>query len=162
MSDFRGMSIAQDTGAETCIVDDGSQEIDSQKPILRLRSLLIQSSLLPDCPNSSLDGSSSPASCLTTSSAETSLSISMSSDDSVSSLVPDDLPVEIDRSTDTMKHVNSSTKQDTDFVVLRFTYLLVILVIMLADGLQGELWMHHSATRCLNFVDGRPVNSHFL
>ena len=133
----------QEHGAESCILDgnDDIDKMDSHKPILQLRSLLLKSSLFPECAKRTLDGSSSPCTtCSTTSIDESGLGLSMSSQDSVASSVPDELQSEVDSTADS-KDTRNSTKQETDFFVLRITYLLVTLVIMLADGLQGKKYI---------------------
>ena len=138
-----------ENGTESSILDgtDDMQRMDSHEPILHLRSLLIESPIFSKCSNHSLDGSSSPSTtCSTTSIDESGLAFSMSSQDSVASSVPDEHQNE-DSTADSKEIINSS-KQEADFFALRITYLLVTLVIMLADGLQGKaLHMLHSFRR---------------
>jgi len=137
-------------GAESFVDDsigDDSQDEGQDKSIQQLRSLLIESSLAA-CQHStcSVDdgcGSCSPitSSCSTPPNGEDSgLSMSVSSEESVGSSIPDELnqsPLRCDVGDQT----GAVAKKNSDFFLLRITYLLVTLVIMLADGLQGKIYI---------------------
>lgn len=148
MADLYRISSEREPGNEPFIVDsigEDSQDAGQDESIQQLRSLLIGSSLACQHSTSSVDEcceSCSPitSSCSTPSNVEDSaLSISLSSEDSVGSSIPDELNQSSPRCGD--DRTGAVTKKNYDFFLLRITYLLVTLVIMLADGLQGKIFV---------------------
>jgi len=127
------------TGSSISYSDD-----DSQRSILQLREVLIHCPSLPvgSAGHRSCDGSLSPTSTICSTppngEEESHLSMSTTMDDSqasVSSFPAVLSPLRSDEVCNLEQHEGTS---DRDFILLRITYLLVTLVIMLADGLQGE------------------------
>jgi len=145
------MSIERDRqGGESCTTSESQYE-EQDKSIQQLRSLLLDSSLpCQQSKNSGFDaddtgcGSFSPisSSCPTPPNGEDSSSLSSpmwasSSEASVGSNLSDgEQPDQSSHLDCEVEHTTTCKK--SDFFLLRTTYLLVTLVIMLADGLQGK------------------------
>ena len=149
------MTASLQSRKESAVESSHSESVDEPEVVLSPRSIMrLQDALIArarptkeEClqdPPFDEDGSTSQSSCETPPNAEESdLSMSLDSESSVGSCLEDlkvpslqsgmfDEPGEHDPP-------SANERSDRGFVVLRITYLLVTLVIMLADGLQGML-----------------------